>query len=89
MLEQTQDGFVLADVDMQLRGTGEVLGTAQAGLPKFALADLINDAGVLEQARKAAELVMQRGSCLQCWLELMAEMHRRDCHKLDEGSTLN
>jgi ATP-dependent DNA helicase RecG len=89
VLEQTQDGFALAEVDMQLRGTGEVLGTAQAGLPKFALADLVNDAGVLEQARKAAELVMRRGNRLQCWQELMAEMTRRDRHKLDDGSTLN
>jgi len=96
VLEQTQDGFMLAEVDMQLRGTGELLGTAQAGLPKFALADLVNDAGVLEQARKVAELVMQKSESLrdasrtlQCWNDLMAEMHRRDRHTLDDGSTLN
>ncbi|MDX2241548.1 MAG: ATP-dependent DNA helicase RecG [Leptolyngbyaceae cyanobacterium bins.302] len=89
VLEQTQDGFVLAEVDMQLRGTGDVLGTAQAGLPKFALADLVKDADVLEQARKAAQLVVQRGDRLQCWTDLMAEMTRRDRHKLDNRTALN
>lgn len=89
VLKQTQDSFVIADVDMQLRGTGEVLGTAQAGLPKFALADLVKDAEVLEQARQAAEVVIQKGDRLRCWNDLITEMERRNRHKLDDDLALN
>lgn len=89
VLEQTQDGFMIAEVDMQLRGAGEVLGTAQAGLPKFALADLVKDAEVLEQARKAAEVVIQKDDRLRCWSDLIAEIERRNHHNLDDSSALN
>ena len=88
-LEETQDGFMIAEVDMQLRGAGEVLGTAQVGLPKFALADLVQDAEVLEQARKAAEVIIQRSNRLRCWNDLIAEMKRRNRHNIDDSCTLN
>jgi ATP-dependent DNA helicase RecG len=89
VLEQSQDGFFIAERDLQLRGSGAILGTAQAGMPKIALADLVNDAGILEQAREAAELVMRKGHALRCWESLMTEMERRDRHFLDAGSALN
>lgn len=88
-LEQNQDGFMIAEVDMQLRGAGEVLGTAQTGLPKFALADLVKDAEVLEQARKVAEAIIQKGDRLGCWNDLIIEMERRNRHDLDDSSALN
>jgi ATP-dependent DNA helicase RecG len=46
------DGFKLAEVDLALRGEGEVLGTRQHGLPRFAVAELPEDAAVLEAARR-------------------------------------
>jgi ATP-dependent DNA helicase RecG len=55
VMEATQDGFVIAEQDLQLRGPGEYLGTRQSGLPDFILADLVNDQAILEQARKAAQ----------------------------------
>jgi ATP-dependent DNA helicase RecG len=53
MLETT-DGFRLSEIDLKIRGPGDILGTRQAGLPEFKLADLIEDAAILKVARKAA-----------------------------------
>ncbi len=50
-----RDGFVLAEVDLELRGAGEVLGTRQSGLPEFRVARLPDDAELLERARAHAE----------------------------------
>jgi ATP-dependent DNA helicase RecG len=57
------DGFRLAEVDLALRGEGEVLGTRQHGLPRFAVAELPEDAPALEAARKEVlELLHEHGS---------------------------
>jgi ATP-dependent DNA helicase RecG len=53
-MEQTNDGFVIAEKDLELRGPGEFMGYKQSGLPDMVLADLIKDAKVLEEARNAA-----------------------------------
>jgi ATP-dependent DNA helicase RecG len=50
-----RDGFALAEVDLELRGAGEVLGTRQHGLPEFNVARLPEDADLLQDARDAAE----------------------------------
>jgi ATP-dependent DNA helicase RecG len=54
IMTQTNDGFVIAEKDLELRGPGEFLGIAQSGLPDLLLADLVRDARTLEQARQAA-----------------------------------
>ncbi len=54
ILTKTNDGFVVAEKDLEIRGPGEFLGTRQSGLPDLLLADLLNDAEILELARKAA-----------------------------------
>jgi ATP-dependent DNA helicase RecG len=54
VLEQSQDGFFISEMDMRFRGPGQVLGTRQSGLPDFALASLVEDQDVLELARTAA-----------------------------------
>jgi len=51
---ETNDGFKIADVDLQLRGPGEFFGTRQSGLPEFRVADLLRDAALLEEARRDA-----------------------------------
>jgi ATP-dependent DNA helicase RecG len=53
-LVATQDGFRIAEVDLQLRGPGEFFGTRQSGLPQFRVADLFRDAPLLEEARREA-----------------------------------
>lgn len=54
----TQDGFRIAEVDLQLRGPGEFFGTRQSGLPQFRVADLIRDAALLEEARREARTLV-------------------------------
>lgn len=51
---QTNDGFVIAEKDLELRGPGEFLGVRQSGMPDLVLADIVKDAATLEQARQAA-----------------------------------
>jgi len=53
-MTQTNDGFVIAEKDLQLRGSGEFLGTRQSGLPDMLIADIVNDAKILELARNEA-----------------------------------
>jgi len=77
VLEQSQDGFFIAEMDMQLRGPGQVLGTRQSGLPDFALASLVEDQEVLELARDAAQRVMEKDPSLNQWPLMQQELERR------------
>ena len=77
VLEQSQDGFFIAEMDLRFRGPGEVLGTRQSGLPDFALASLVNDQEVLELARTAAEKLIQQDSSLEQWPLIKKELNRR------------
>ena len=54
LLARSNDGFEIAEMDLRLRGPGQVLGTRQSGLPDLALASLSSDGAVLEQARSVA-----------------------------------
>ncbi len=54
IMTQTNDGFVIAEKDLQIRGPGEFLGTRQSGLPDMIIADIVNDSKILEQARSEA-----------------------------------
>jgi ATP-dependent DNA helicase RecG len=60
-LVETQDGFRIAQKDLELRGPGEFFGTRQAGLPQFQAADLVRDRQLLNLCREAAEKAVQRG----------------------------
>ncbi len=53
-MAETTDGFKISEVDLQLRGPGDILGTKQAGLPDFKYADLVNDGDIMEIAKKMA-----------------------------------
>lgn len=77
ILEQSQDGFLIAEMDLRLRGPGAVLGTRQSGLPDFALASLVDDQDVLELAREAAEKVIEKDATLERWPPLKAELETR------------
>ncbi|WP_036281501.1 ATP-dependent DNA helicase RecG [Methylocystis sp. ATCC 49242] len=60
IIRQTEDGFRIAEEDLRLRGEGEILGTRQAGMPGFRLADLTAHARLLAIARDDAELILRR-----------------------------
>ncbi len=60
IMRETDDGFRIAEEDLRLRGAGEVLGTRQAGLPLFRMADLASDGELLAAARDDAGLVLAR-----------------------------
>jgi ATP-dependent DNA helicase RecG len=74
VLEQSQDGFFISEMDMRFRGPGEVLGTRQSGLPDFALASLVEDQEVLNLARDAAEKIMLADKNLNGFPSLKKEL---------------
>lgn len=54
IMEETSDGFKIAEKDLEIRGQGEIFGTRQAGEPLFRLANIVRDLEILEAARKEA-----------------------------------
>jgi ATP-dependent DNA helicase RecG len=77
VLEQSQDGFFISEMDMRLRGPGQVLGTRQSGVPDFTLASLVEDEEVLLLARQAAEKVIEMDVTLERWGLMKAELKYR------------
>jgi ATP-dependent DNA helicase RecG len=65
VLEKTNDGFEIAEADLRFRGPGDLLGTAQSGLPPLRVADLLQDADLLEEARGIARAILDRDPSLQ------------------------
>ncbi|NMM43896.1 ATP-dependent DNA helicase RecG [Rhodospirillaceae bacterium KN72] len=59
-LSETEDGFVIAEKDLELRGAGEILGTKQSGLPEFRLADIALHGELMRIANDDAKLVLER-----------------------------
>lgn len=70
-MTQTNDGFLLAETDLKLRGPGELLGVRQSGMPEFQIADLRTDSDIIEEVREDIDIVPKATS-----LEL-AELERR------------
>jgi ATP-dependent DNA helicase RecG len=60
IMEETNDGFKIAEKDLEIRGPGEVMGTRQAGLPEFRIANLLRDLNILQDARKEADFYMNQ-----------------------------
>ena len=60
IMRETEDGFRIAEEDLRLRGAGEMLGTRQAGLPVFRIADIVEHADLLAAARDDAGLILAR-----------------------------
>ena len=64
-MRQSEDGFLIAEKDWELRGSGDLLGSRQSGLPKFTLADLDKHKSLLETAIKDARLLVDQDPSLQ------------------------
>jgi ATP-dependent DNA helicase RecG len=66
IMAKTNNGFIIAEKDLELRGPGEILGTKQSGLPEFRIGNLVRDQSILEKARTAAEYYLtERASSSQ------------------------
>ena len=63
-MRETNDGFVIAEKDLELRGPGELLGTRQTGLAGFRIADLARDAGLLPGVHDLAERLLAQQPAL-------------------------
>lgn len=59
-MRETEDGFLIAEKDLKLRGGGEVLGTRQSGMPEFKLADIATHSDLLVTARDDAKLILSK-----------------------------
>jgi ATP-dependent DNA helicase RecG len=64
ILERSSDGFVIAEEDLRLRGSGDILGTAQSGLPPLRIADLYRDADLIAVASREAERILRSDPAL-------------------------
>jgi len=88
VLEQSQDGFFISEMDLRLRGPGEVLGRKQSGLADFALASLVEDQDVLMLARDAAEKIILADQSLNNLPSLKQELEIR-YQRMIGGTVLN
>ncbi len=81
ILRETEDGFRIAEEDLAMRGAGDVIGTAQSGLPKFRVADLERQSALMAVAQNDArhlletdpELTSERGHAARVLLWLMEQ----------------
>jgi ATP-dependent DNA helicase RecG len=64
VMEETTDGFRIAEADLEVRGPGDFLGTRQAGLPDFRVANILRDGRILEEARSEAFTIVERDPTL-------------------------
>ncbi len=64
ILCSTEDGFVIAEEDLKLRGPGEIFGTRQHGLPELNISDLVKNADILEKVRLAAKEIIEQDPAL-------------------------
>jgi ATP-dependent DNA helicase RecG len=65
VVEKTSNGFEVAEADWELRGPGDLLGTAQSGLPALKIGNLKSDAQLMQRARSAANAIFRADPCLE------------------------
>ncbi len=88
VLVRSCDGFEIAEMDLRLRGPGQVLGTRQSGVPDLALASLSDDGAVLEQARTVAQEILSNDPQLQGHPRLAALLQQQR-QQLSDAVRLN
>ena len=85
-MEQTTDGFQVAEVDLRLRGPGDVMGTRQSGIPEFRFADLVGDAQIIAIARTDAHAILDHDPHLR--LPEHAVLREHVIKMFDEGGLI-
>ena len=76
IMEETNDGFKIAEKDLEIRGPGELMGTRQAGLPEFRIANLVRDLDILQSARKEAETYVNQRTTSREAAELVKRVQK-------------
>ncbi|HEY5839533.1 MAG TPA: hypothetical protein VIT19_10900, partial [Pyrinomonadaceae bacterium] len=74
IMEETNDGFKIAEKDLEIRGPGEIMGTRQAGLPEFRVANLVRDLEILQAARKEADYYANQRSSSREAVQLLKQV---------------
>jgi ATP-dependent DNA helicase RecG len=82
IMEQTNDGFKIAEKDLEIRGQGEILGTRQSGIQNFRLANIVRDLEILDAARKEAEYYLTTKRTSKETASLVETVHRSHRIKL-------
>ena len=65
VITKTNDGFVISEKDLELRGSGEFFGTKQHGIPEFKIANLFEDMGILKGVQAVAIEIMDKDPNLE------------------------
>ncbi|NCX92171.1 MAG: ATP-dependent DNA helicase RecG, partial [Rhodobacteraceae bacterium] len=65
ILRETEDGFKIAELDLQMRGAGDMIGTAQSGLPRFRIADIYHQELLIDIAQKDARVLLEKDPTLR------------------------
>jgi ATP-dependent DNA helicase RecG len=88
VMESTCDGFRIAEADLEIRGPGDFLGTRQAGMPDFRVANILRDGSLLEKARQtAANMVLNDPELSEsAHVPLYKELLRRWGSRLELGT---
>src|SRR5690625_5610356 len=84
---RTNDGFEISEVDMQLRGPGDLMGTQQSGILNFKLADLAKDQKILSSARYFAEHILKEDPNLSLEKNTNIRNHFKIYHRRSEEHT--
>jgi ATP-dependent DNA helicase RecG len=72
VLKETEDGFIIANKDLELRGPGEMLGLKQSGIPSFLIANVVTDINILKTAQQDARgMLKSRDPEIIRWVEKM------------------
>jgi ATP-dependent DNA helicase RecG len=86
IMEKTNDGFVIADEDLKLRGPGEYFGVKQSGFFQYKIANMVTDRSIIQKARKAAFMLIDNDPALQDKLNksLRQNFLKVYTHRLDD-----
>lgn len=83
-MEETNDGFKIAEIDLKIRGPGDILGTKQSGLPEFKYADIVADVDILRSAREEAFRLVGSDPTLQSDENIIIKNELRRKQQSDE-----
>ena len=83
VLEETSDGFRIAEEDLVLRGPGEVLGTAQSGMSDLRFVEFLADTSLVREARELAEDLLERDPRLEGHPDLLRRVEAESPEELE------